>query len=188
MTTMNRGSERIRRDAPADAIGVDCPAGDRRRSLKVVEIAGIAASDDLNDLLVTYSLGSCVGLAIYDPTQRIGGLLHSMLPLSKDNKDRSLTSPGMFTDLAVVELLNRVLNLGARKDRLIAKVAGGGSPLTGMSANIGERNLVVVRKILWKNNIIISGADIGGTLPKTLRLYMDSGRVTVSVGRTEKDL
>ena len=185
---MNNEFDRHPRFAPTEELGADASSGARRRSLKVVEISGILASADPNDLLVTYSLGSCVGLAVYDPVERIGGMSHSMLPLSKDNKDRSLTSPGMFTDIAVVELLNAVLRLGARKDRLVAKVAGGGSPLTGMSANIGERNIVVVRKILWKNNIIISGADLGGAKPKTLRLYMDTGRVTVNVGRTEKEL
>ena len=150
-----------------------------------VGISEMRTSNCAEDVLVTYSLGSCVGLAVYDPIAVVGGLIHCMLPLSRIDPEKAKTNPSMFTDTGVPQLLQAVLKLGAQKGRLVAKVAGGSRLLDENGTfKIGERNLVVLRKVLWKNNILIAGQDVGGTVARTMYLRMDSGQTTIkSCGR-----
>jgi len=145
----------------------------------------MAVSDRADDVLVTYSLGSCVGLSLYDPVARIGGLIHCMLPLSKINPAKAQTNPEMFTDTGVVALLRAVLAKGAQKNRLVAKVAGAGQLLDENGLfRIGERNHTVLRKVLWKNDILIAAEDVGGTLSRTVYLHVATGQTIVkSTGR-----
>ncbi len=133
---------------------------------------------------MTHSLGSCIGMTVYDPQIRIGGMIHFMLPLSKIAPDKAKLKPGMFADTGIPTLLRKVFAMGAAKDRLIIKVAGGAKLMDqGKVFNIGERNYLVLRKILWKNNILISGEDVGEDLSRTMRLEMESGLVTVKSSR-----
>lgn len=141
------------------------------------------------DILVTYSLGSCVGVAVYDPEVRVGGLIHCMLPLSRLDPERAKRNPEMFTDTGVPALLKAVLDLGASRKRLVVRVAGGAAPLSDNGVfKIGERNYTVLRKVLWKNDILIAGESVGGTVARTMTLYMDSGRTTVRTGGVEQEL
>lgn len=144
----------------------------------------MAVSSDPAQVLVTYSLGSCVGVSLYDPELRLGGLIHCMLPLAKTDPAKAQQRPAMFTDTGFVALLEELLSRGAKKERLIVKVAGGGAPMDSEGRfKIGERNYAVLRKLLWKNNLLIAGEDVGGTKPRTLRLRLEDGQVTVSTGR-----
>ncbi len=156
---------------------------------KVVEISDMKISRDPRDVLVTYSLGSCVGIALYDPVAAVGGLIHCMLPLAKIDPQKALKRPCMFVDSGVAGLLQGLFDCGATKKNLVAKVAGAGSPLGNEEIfRIGKRNYTVVRKILWKNNILIAGSDIGGTAARTLGMDMKDGRVTVRVQGKEVEL
>lgn len=151
---------------------------------RTVGMCEMAVSRDPGDLLVTYSLGSCIGLTLYDPDHCIGGMIHCLLPLSKADPQKASQRPAMFMDSGFVALLEAVLAAGAEKSRLILKVAGGGAPLdTAGRFRIGERNYTVLRKLLWKNNLLIAAEDVGGTRPRTLRLRMEDGQVTVSTGQ-----
>jgi chemotaxis protein CheD len=142
-----------------------------------------------DDVLVTYSLGSCVGLAIYDPGTKVGGLIHCMLPLSKIDASRSVKSPYMFVDSGVPLLLRAVLDLGAEKRRLVAKVAGAAQLMDSQNTfRIGERNMVVLRKLLWKNNILIAAEETGGNIARTLTLYLADGRTTIRNAGVEREL
>jgi chemotaxis protein CheD len=146
-------------------------------------------SKNTDDVLVTYSLGSCVGLALYDPVAKIGGLVHCMLPLSSIDPAKAKNNPCMFTDTGVPTLIQEMLNVGAVKNRLIAKVAGAASLLDEKGTfKIGERNYIVLRKVLWKNNILIAADETGGTIPRTVFLYMDTGRTTVKSRGEEREL
>jgi len=146
-------------------------------------------SQNGEEVLVTYSLGSCIGVAVYDPNVGVGGLIHCMLPLSRLDAERAMRTPQMFTDTGVPALLNAVLDLGASRKRLIVKVAGGAAPLSDNGIfKIGERNYTVLRKVLWKNDILIAGEDVGGTIARTMKLYMDTGKTTVRSGGIERDL
>jgi len=158
-------------------------------SLKVVGISDFQVSDDPEDTLITYSLGSCIGMTVYDPIASVGGMIPYMLPLSQISPEKALAKPAMFADTGVPELLKQVIALGGMKSRLIVKVAGGSQLMDQNKIfNIGERNFLILRKILWKNNILIKASDVGGIISRTLRFELGSGRVTVKSSREEIEL
>jgi chemotaxis protein CheD len=155
----------------------------------IVGISEKKVSGDVNDVLVTYSLGSCVGLTLYDPVAKVGGLIHCMLPLSRINPARAIVNPEMFTDTGIPVLIEAVLDLGGRMGRLVARVAGGAAPLDDRGFfKIGERNYTILRKVLWKNNILVAGEDVGGTKARTVFLYMDTGRTVVRSNGVEVEI
>ena len=148
--------------------------------LQVVGISDMKTSANGEDVLVTYSLGSCVGVALYDPVARIGGMVHCMLPTSKSDPEKAQANPYMFTDTGVAVLLQEIYNMGARRDRIVAKVAGASNLLDDKGLfKIGERNYTVLRKILWKNEILIKSEDVGGTKARTLYLHIADGTTLV---------
>lgn len=151
--------------------------------LVTVGMCELAVSTCPDETLVTYSLGSCVGVTLFDPEAGVGGMIHCMLPVSKTDPEKAKARPAMFTDTGFVALLNEVSAKGAQLNRLVVKVAGGGAPMDSAGRfKIGERNYAVLRKILWKNNLLIAGEDVGGTKPRTMRIQMSDGMVTVSSG------
>ncbi len=155
----------------------------------IVAISDMKISSAPEDMIVTYSPGSCIGLSLYDPAIRAGGLIHCMLPLSKIDPARAAERPFMFTDTGVPHLIGALLDLGAEKQRLVAKVAGAAHLLDNSSSfNIGERNQVVVRKLLWKNKILIAAEDTGGTVARTMTLCIDTGTTTLRSGGKEYEL
>ncbi len=159
------------------------------RTLRVVDISDMLVSDRPDDALVTYSLGSCIGLVLYDPAATVGGMLHCMLPLSKMDRIRAKSRPCMFADTGVQALLQAMFARGAQRKNLIAKIAGGGSPLEDKcNFRIGERNYTVVRKVLWKNNILIDAEDVGGAAPRTMYLHLADGRTIIRSRGRRSDL
>lgn len=158
-------------------------------AVKIVGISESCVSTNTDDVLVTYSLGSCIGVTLYDPVIKVGGMLHYMLPQSKVSPDKARNKPAMFADTGVPMLLNEILALGADKNRLIVKVAGGSQLMDQNKVfNIGERNYLVLRKILWKNNILIDAEDVGGNISRTVRLELGSGLVTVKSSKGVREL
>ena len=156
---------------------------------RIVGISEMKVSSRTDDILVTYSLGSCIGLSLYDPVARVGGLIHCMLPLSKIDPVKAQTRPCMFTDTGVVALLQGVLNLGAERRRLVARVAGASCLLDDRAMfRIGERNYTVLRKVLWKNSILIDAEDVGGTISRTMYLYMATGQTIIKSKGREVEL
>lgn len=155
----------------------------------IVGISEMVVTSDPEDVIVTYSLGSCVGLSLYDPVTCVGGMIHCMLPLSKSNKEKASEKPCMFVDTGLTALLQGIFDKGAQRDRIIAKVAGGGMLLDSKRMfKIGERNYTVLRKILWKNNILIAGEDVGGTRPRTMFLHMNTGATIIKSRGEEAEL
>ncbi len=155
----------------------------------VVDIADFAVTADLRSRLVTHSLGSCIGVAIWDPETHVGGMLHYMLPDSTISPDKAEANPAMFADRGVPVLFKSAYELGAAKKRLVVKVAGGSSLLDDNGTfNIGKRNYVMLRKLFWKNGILIQAEDVGGSISRTLRLDVDSGRVTLKTRSGEAQL
>ena len=147
---------------------------------RTIGISMMAVSRDPRDVLITYALGSCVGLTLYDPVALVGGMIHCLLPLSRIDQKRAEENPCMFTDTGIPALIRAVLDQGASKSRLIAKVAGAGAPLDSCGAfQIGERNFTVLHKVLWKNGILITGQETGGSKPRTMSLYMATGVTTI---------
>lgn len=155
----------------------------------VVDIADMQVSNDPLVELVTYSLGSCIGLAIWDPEIRVGGMIHYMLPESSLSKDKAKTNPAMFADTGIPMLFRSTYNLGAVKKRLVVKVAGGSSLLDDEGTfNIGKRNHASLRKIFWKNGILVDSEHVGGQLSRTLRMNVGTGRTTLKIRGEEIEL
>jgi len=139
------------------------------------------------DEIVTHALGSCLGLMIYDPVAHVGGMLHAMLPLSKINPQKAETNPYMFVDKGVPILFKEVYGLGGKKERLIVKAAGCGSPIgKNEMFKIGERNYTVLKKLLWKNGVLLKAEEIGGSISRTVYFDIFTGRVTIKSGRQER--
>lgn len=154
----------------------------------VVGISDMKVSRSPEEEIVTYSLGSCLGLVIFDPATKIGGMIHCMLPLSGSDPVKAKTMPFMYTDTGVILLLQALFEMGAAKKNLIVKAAGCSKILDEKGLfNIGERNYTVMRKILWKNNILITSESIGGAISRTLTLYMSSGRTTIKTAGVETE-
>jgi len=155
----------------------------------IVDIAGAAVADSPEEVLVTYSLGSCLGVTFYDPVLRIGGMCHCMLPLSQIDTQKAADKPFMFVDTGVTQLLEQMFKRGCRKKDLIIRAAGAARVMDNSNLfRIGERNYAVFRKVMWKNGLLIKREDIGGEKSRTLRLYVASGQLTVRSAGVEWEL
>lgn len=152
-------------------------------NLITVAIGGLEVSDDRSGVLVTHGLGSCVAVMTWDPVVRIGGMLHFQLPLASLSPDRALVTPGTFADTGIPLLFEKMYMLGAKKRDIVVKVAGGGSFHGDTDTfDIGRRNYTMMRKIFWKNQVLIGAEDIGGNRSRTARLFVDTGQVTIQSG------
>ncbi|MEI6564316.1 MAG: chemotaxis protein CheD [bacterium] len=155
----------------------------------IVDIAGASLASEMDEVLVTYSLGSCLGVALYDPVLHLGGMAHCMLPLSQIDPHKSQEKPFMFVDVGIPRLLDELFIRGSRKKDLIVRVAGGASIMDSTNLfRIGERNQAIFRKIMWKNGLLIKSEDVGGEQSRTLRLEIATGRLIVRSGGVERDL
>lgn len=146
----------------------------------VIGIADLKFSNNTNDVLVTYALGSCIAVAIYDPAAKVAGLLHYMLPDSSLDAVKARATPGMFADTGIPLLFKTCYNMGADKRRIIVKVAGGASILDNTNYfRIGEKNIMALRQIFWRNKVFIDSEDTGENCNRTLRLDVADGKVVV---------
>ena len=154
-----------------------------------VGISDMQVTTDGHKVLITYSLGSCVGLTLHDAVAGVAGMIHCMLPLSKIDPDKAIRNPYMFVDTGVPALLKTMYERGATRKNLIAKVAGAGSPLgNGQVFKIGQRNYTVLRKVLWKNNILIKGENVGGSAARTMIMNVATGYTVVKMDGEELEL
>jgi len=112
-----------------------------------------------------------------------------MLPLSKISPEKAAIKPGMFADTGIPLLLKSLFTMGATKDNLVLKVAGGSHLMDQNKVfNIGERNYLILRKLLWKNNMLIKSEDVGGNLSRTLRMELATGFTTVKSSQGVREL
>jgi len=147
----------------------------------VVGVADLQTCHDPEGVLVTYALGSCIAVCVHDPVRKVGGMLHYMLPLSRASSEKAKSKPAMFADTGVPLLFKRMYALGCQKKDLVVKVAGGSTQRSDKDMfQIGKRNFTILRKLFWKNGVMISGEDIGGLKSRTVRLFIGDGRVLVS--------
>ncbi len=151
-------------------------------TVRTVRTGELLVSTRADEVLITYSLASCIGLTLYDREKNIGGLVHCMIPVSRTDPRRAAEQPALFTDAGVTNLLRAVFELGASRSSLVARVSGAASIDGGDTFGIGPRNYAVLRRVLWRNSIFIAGEDIGGSLPRTMSLEMATGRTVVVAG------
>ncbi len=133
------------------------------------------------DRLITMGLGSCIGLTLYDPMTKVGGLLHIMLPDS--TLFNEVTKPAKFADLGIPLLISEIKRRGGRVNNLQAKMAGGAQMFSGSNdkfmLNIGERNIVTTRLILKGLGIRIQSEEVGGGKGRTMILDTVNGQVLI---------
>jgi chemotaxis protein CheD len=148
----------------------------------VVGISDIKCSNRKEDVLVTYALGSCIAVAVHDPVAGVAGLLHFMLPDSTLDQAKAGQAPAMFADTGIPMLFKSCYQLGAEKKRMTVKVAGGASILNDTDYfRIGKKNITAMRKIFWRNNVLINAEDTGLNFNRTVRLSVSDGKCLVKV-------
>lgn len=155
-----------------------------------IGIGDCQVSNNPDDVLVTYALGSCVGVLIHDPVAGVAGLLHFMLPESSLDTQKAQKTPYVFADTGIPLLFRSAYQLGADKKRLIVTVAGGAQMVDSQATfNIGKRNCLAMRKIFWKAGVLVQAEHLGGTVSRTVRLEVSSGKVMLREGgQSEEEL
>lgn len=137
--------------------------------------------------LITYALGSCIGLCFYDPVLKLGAMLHIMLPL---NMEAGRTHTMKYADTGIRETVRQMEAKGASRARMVVKIAGGAKmfDVGGNNAlgNIGQRNIESVHTILRRENLRLVAEDVGGTIARTLSFDVATGQGLIrSYGRQD---
>ncbi|MCR5667670.1 MAG: chemotaxis protein CheD [Lachnospiraceae bacterium] len=142
------------------------------------------------DNLTTLGLGSCIGIAMYDPSTKISGLAHIMLPDSTQIKNNS--NIAKFADTGIQKLYDDMLKAGANKSRLVAKIAGGAKmfELAGSAAiNVGQRNAMASKDKLKALGVRLIAEDTGLNYGRTVELYSETGDYVIkAVGKPPKTI
>jgi chemotaxis protein CheD len=146
-------------------------------SLVVVGMADCQMSGNPSEVLVTYALGSCIALMIHDPVSRVGGMLHFMLPESAVDPEKARRNPWMFADTGIPLLVRAACEMGAARRRLTVWAAGGAQVMDEQGVfNIGKRNVLAMRKLLWKAGLMLREEELGGAVSRSVRLEIGSGK------------
>ena len=142
-----------------------------------VGVSDMKLSATAGDIIVTHALGSCIGVAIHDPVACVGGILHYMLPMSTVDPVKAQNNPFMFGDIGIPTLFGEAYKLGATKENLRVVIAGGAQVFEQRDFfDIGKRNIVIARKLFWKNNIMIAAENVGDHIPRTMYLEVGTGK------------
>lgn len=138
--------------------------------------------------LITYALGSCIGIALYDPMIKLGALIHIMLPERGTMTDTNLYK---FADSGIKETLRKMSVMGGRNTRMTAKIAGGAKMFelkgsSGIFGNIGQRNIISVKQTLREAGIRLTAEDVGENYARTMVMDITTGKVKIrTFGRSE---
>lgn len=144
----------------------------------VVGVGDGGVSRDRDAVLVTYALGSCVAVMIHDPVAGVAGMVHYMLPESSMSSEKPIARPWIFADTGISSLLRAILEQGADKRRLVIFAAGGAQVMDDNGVfDIGKRNCLALRKALWKFGLTAHAEETGGTVARTVRMEVGTGRV-----------
>lgn len=158
----------------------------------IVGISEVRVSRNPDDLLVTYALGSCIGVTVYDRKRRIGGMGHFMLPQSSNATERAAQNPDMFVDTGFQHLLEQIMADCKNPRDMIIKVAGGANMLESSLREdrfrIGERNFTILRKICWKLGLFIAATEVGGNISRTMEMHIADGRVFLKTAGEKREL
>ncbi len=154
---------------------------------QIVGVADMKVSNNTGESIITYSLGSCIGLVIYDPVVKVAGMLHYMLPESSLDKDKARAKPYMFADSGIPRLFKSAYQLGAVKQRMKIYAAGGAEILDQKGFfNIGKRNYMALKKMFFKNNVMINKQNVGGNVNRTVRIEISTGDIFVKTSGSQE--
>ena len=143
-------------------------------------------STDPRERLTIRSLFSCLGVAAYDPVKKVGGVLHAMLPTSGMDLEKAAQSPSLFVDTGINYLVEALLQNGATHEALVVYLAGGADiPLANPILNLGARNCAAADIALRKLGLFVKGKAVGGSVPRSFSLKLDSGGI-VETSEDEK--
>ncbi|MGP8154861.1 MAG: chemotaxis protein CheD [Smithella sp.] len=155
-----------------------------------VGVADLKTSWDVKDLLITYALGSCLGITVYDIRLKKAGLLHCMLPDSSIDRNKAAGNPCLYVDSGMKVLLDDFYRKGSRKNDLIIRVAGGSSSKENEEDffQIGRRNFVSLRKYLWNEGLMLKAYDVGGYGARTVTMEVENGKMLIKSKGSLKEL
>jgi chemotaxis protein CheD len=156
-----------------------------------IGVADMKISSDNPDMLITYALGSCLGIAVYDFNLKRAGLLHCMLPDSSLDRNKAAGNPYMYVDSGMKVLLDNFYRNGSLKKNLIIRVAGGSSSKVNEEEDffkIGNRNFVSLRKYLWNEGLMLKAYDVGGYGSRTVTLEVENGKMLIKSKGSLKQL
>ncbi|MBD3243999.1 MAG: chemotaxis protein CheD [Chitinivibrionales bacterium] len=166
--------------------GPSCNA-EHATSVRVVGVSQMAISERSDEVLVTHALGSCVGVAVYDPLRRVGALIHCMLPSANVDPAKARERPATYVDSGMPLLLRMLFARGAERRRLVVTVAGAARATEHRDLfRVGERNYAMLRKVLWQHGILISAEEVGGTCARTMMLHVATGKTVLRVCGRER--
>lgn len=155
-----------------------------RQAMKILPGEFYATAED--EVIVTV-LGSCVAACLLDPIAMVGGMNHFMLPVKQGERDPDVFYAARYGAAAMEYLINNLLHLGAQRDRIVAKVFGGGKVMRGLS-DVGGQNIDFVRGFLREEGIPLWSEDLGGTYPRKVYFFPHTGQVLVKrIERTHND-
>lgn len=163
------------------AMMMGTPAGQAQQ--RVVIGIGEHAIAGADSLIVTHALGSCVAVCLWDPEARVGAMLHFLLPESRVNPDRAKKQPGTFADTGIPLLIQEAIQRGLNKKRCRAHLFGGAAVGAQGGLDVGKRNALAARRLLWQHGIFIHAEALGGTDPRTVNFSVGDGTYQVSCGR-----
>ncbi len=159
---------------------------------RIVGVADMAVSSTIGERIITYALGSCLGIVVFDPVVSVAGMLHVQLPTGTIDETKMRDKPAMFVDSGVPLLFKECYKLGAKKERMIVKVAGGAHAGPNEEEDrfqIGKRNLLALRKLFWKNGVLVHAQDTGGVqCSRTMWVDVATGDVTLKINGIETSL
>jgi chemotaxis protein CheD len=163
------------------------------KNIYVVPIGEMVTSDNPDDVLVAYGLGSCVAICLHDPVARVGGMLHALLPAAHDNGRAVRGKPTKFVDQGTTLLIDELLRLNARRTRLVAYLCGGARMLSTPEfddlLSIGERNELAAEAALRATGLRIQARATGGHSGRTVRFYIATGQLVIrTLEHGEQDL
>ncbi len=151
-----------------------------------VGIGEFSVSKDPVDVLKTFALGSCVAVISYDKVNRVAGLIHIALPDSTVNSKKAEGKPGYFVDTGLPVFLREMKKKSAtaNANNVWIKIVGGSNIMDKERRfDIGKRNVLAIKKYLWKNQLGIIGADVGGNISRTVSISVATGELSVSSGQ-----
>lgn len=158
-----------------------------------VGVSDFQFSTSTEDTLITHGLGSCLGVAAYDPILKIGAMLHYMLPIATGDRSAQVDfNPYMFGNTGL-ELMLQFFDLQGSQRKNIRFVIAGGASINSIvdkidHFEIGKRNITVAKKFFWSNNILIGSEHVAGNLSRTLYLELSSGKTFITSQGNKIDL
>lgn len=156
---------------------------------RVVGISELVVSTDPDDMIVTYSLGSCLAVVLYDTKSKIGGMIHVMLPdsgIEKMSKSSASFNPYKYVDTGIPLLVKACVESGLNKKTSCLSVFGGAQIFDREDYfNIGKRNYVALRKVIWQEGLLITHEHVGGRVHRTVKINLQNGDITLDVNKEQ---